>query len=184
MPLAPDYQRYDYAPIPASLFAKREVVETERIGEGDPVEFTGFFYQYPGQKKMEPIVRQGILAMMPDEELDTTLGKPGRLYLADVHVFHGNSGAPMFVNIGGIRGNVIRPVGFPYRLLGVVSGYFYETEDFHVQVATTLSGTTMANSGISMVVPVDDLKALLDSSELQHLRDAEVARQTRQTPSR
>ena len=104
IPLALDKQRYDYEEFPVSLFATKDVVESEKIAEGDAVEFAGFFYQFPGQKKIEPIVRQGILAMMPDEELTTTRGKPGRLYLADVHVFGGNSGAPVFVNVGGFRG--------------------------------------------------------------------------------
>jgi hypothetical protein len=62
-------------------------------------------------------------------------------------------------------------------LLGVVSGYFYETQDFTFQVATTLSGKANANSGISMIVPADELKALLDSPELQGQRDAIVAGQ-------
>ncbi len=179
MPLVPDEQKYDYAAFPVSLFATQGVIESEKIAEGDAVEFAGFFYQFPGQKKIEPIVRQGILAMMPDEELETTLGKPGRLYLADVHVFHGNSGAPMFVNVGGLRGGGLTLGGFPYRLLGVVSGYFYETEDFHLQVATTLAGTANANSGISIVVPVEELKALLDSAELRQQRDAAVPKQSK-----
>ena len=111
--------------------------------------------------------------MMPDELLDTTLHKPGRLYLADVHVFGGNSGAPMFVNLGGLRNGRLA-VGSSYLLLGVVSGYFSETADFKLQVATTLTGTTAANSGISIVVPADELKALLDSPEVREQRDAFV----------
>ena len=82
----------------------------------------------------------------------------------------------MFVNVGGLHAGNLILGGFPYLLLGVVSGYFYETEDFQLQVASTLSGTANANSGISIVVPVDELKTLLDSPEQQRLRDAEVAR--------
>jgi len=61
-----------------------------------------------------------------------------------------------------------------YRLLGIVSGYLFETADFQLQVATTLSGKTNANSGISLVVPIDELKNLLDSPALKLQRDAEV----------
>jgi hypothetical protein len=174
--IAPDAAKYDYEPFPVSLFATTNAVKEQGVAEGDPVLFSGFFYQFPGQRKIEPIVRQGVLAMMPDENLTTTLGGQGRLYLADVHVFHGNSGAPMFVNVGGVHGGSIRVGGFPFLLLGVVSGYFYETEDLQLQVATTLTGKASANSGISIVVPVDELKKLLDSPALQSQRDAEVAK--------
>src|SRR5713101_4457884 len=139
MPVNPGEDRYDYVALPVSFFVTKDVFESEGIAEGDAVLFTGFFYQFPGQKRIEPIVRQGILAMMPDELLETTLHKPGRLYLADVHVYGGNSGAPMFVNLGGFRNGGIT-TGVSYRLLGVVSGYFYETENFQLQVATTLTG--------------------------------------------
>lgn len=179
VPLTPDQKVFDYEAFPASLFATKDVIQSRGVAEGDAVLFAGFFYQFPGQKKIEPIVRQGILAMMAEEEIQTTLGKPGQLYLADVHVFRGNSGAPMFVNVGGFRGGNMIVGGFPYRLLGIVSGYFNETQDFHLEVATTLEGKVDANSGISLVVPVDALKEILDSPVLRAQRDAEVARQAK-----
>jgi len=179
IPLAPDQARFDYEPFPVSLFATDEVIKSQGVAEGDAVLFTGFFYQLQGLKKVQPIVRQGILAMMPDEELETTLHKPGRLFLADVHVFGGNSGAPIFVNVSGLRGSNLLLGGFPWRLLGVVSGYFYETQDFQLHVATTLSGKVNANSGISVVVPADEIKTLLDSPELRTLREAEIARKAK-----
>jgi hypothetical protein len=95
MPLALPREQFDYEFFPVNLFATKDVIQKEKIAEGDPVLFTGFFYQYPGQKKIQPVVRQGVLAIMPDEPLLTTLDKPGMLYLADVHVFGGNSGSPI-----------------------------------------------------------------------------------------
>jgi hypothetical protein len=85
--IAPDQAKYDYMTLPMSLFATHDVVEAQGIAEGDSILFTGYFYQFPGLKKFQPIVREGVLAMMPDEKLDTTLRKPGHLYLGDVHVF-------------------------------------------------------------------------------------------------
>jgi hypothetical protein len=181
LPLAPDQQRFDYQAIPISLFATEEVIEKEQIAEGDSLLLTGFFYQFPGQKKIQPIVREGILAMMPDEELQTTLQEPGRLYFADAHVFGGNSGAPVFVNVAGLRRGGMIIGGFPYRLIGVVSGYFYESSDFKLQVATTLSGAMNANSGISLVVPAQQLKELLDCPELVQMREDVVRRKISST---
>jgi hypothetical protein len=65
--------------------------------------------------------------------------------------------------------------GFPYRLLGVVSGFIQETADFELETVTTIKGTAKANSGISTVVPVDELKLLLDSDEVKQQRDSVVA---------
>ena len=111
--------------------------------------------------------------MMPDENLYTTLKKPGRLYLGDVHVFGGNSGSPLFVNLSGMRhGSLL--LGTQYRLLGV-SGFYHEDSNLNLTVATTLRGTLEQNSGIAIVVPVDELKALLDSAAVQAARDSEVA---------
>ncbi len=87
VPLALDISKIDYAPIPSDMLATSEVIKTNAIAEGDPVIFSGLFAQMPGLIRLEPIVRQGIIAMMPDEAITTTLGKPGYLYLADVHVF-------------------------------------------------------------------------------------------------
>jgi hypothetical protein len=116
--------------------------------------FTGFFYQIPGMKRFEPIIREGALAMIPYEDLETTLHKSGRVYLADVRAFHGNSGSPLVVNVGGLRNGDIR-AGFDYRLLGVVSGFYHEDADLKLTVATTLTGKLEENSGIAMVVPAD-----------------------------
>lgn len=58
MPFAPDKDKYEYMEIPVDFLATKNVLSSKDIGEGDPVVFAGFFYQYPGQKKIQPIVRQ------------------------------------------------------------------------------------------------------------------------------
>ncbi len=173
LPASPDQNRYDYLDVPASILATKDQMSTNNIDAGDNVVFAGYFVQFPGQKRIQPVVRQGVLSMMPDELMETTLRKPGHLYLADVHTFHGNSGSPMFVNVGGLRnGNLM--LGASYLILGVVSGYYLEDADFKLTVATTLEGTLHGNSGISIVVPAYELKAILDSPLLQGLRDSYV----------
>jgi hypothetical protein len=172
--VAPDQAKYDILPIPISMFETRDEVQKDGIGEGDPILFTGLFYQFPGLQKFEPIVREGVLAMMPDEELETTLHKRGNLYLADVHVFGGNSGSPLLVNIGGLRNSGALTVN-QYKLLGIISGFYHEDSDLTLTIATTYRGTIEQNSGIAMVVPVDALKDLLDSPPFQTARDAFIA---------
>ena len=135
------------------------------IAEGSPILLSGYFYQFPGERRFQSIVRQGILSMVPDEPMKTTTGKLGTVYLCDVHIFGGNSGSPVMVTTDwiGMGG---------YHLLGVVSGYYFENENFNLEIATTIKGTGLANSGVAMVVPVDFLKALLDTPELKGSREA------------
>ncbi len=173
LPASPDQNRYDYLDVPGSILASQDQIKSSNIDAGDNVVFAGYFVQFPGQKKIQPVVRQGVLSMMPDELMETTLRKPGHLYLADVHAFHGNSGSPMFVNLGGLRnGNLM--LGASYLLLGVISGYYLEDADFKLTVATTFEGTLHGNSGISIVVPAYELKTVLDLPPLQGSRDAYV----------
>jgi hypothetical protein len=109
--------------------------------------------------------------MIPNEPITTTLGHPGRLYLADLHAFSGNSGSPVLVNVAGYRNGAIAFGGVGYRLLGVVSGYVIETEKLELKVTTSITGFGKANSGVATVVPADELKELLDSEDLRKLRD-------------
>ena len=149
-------------------FATTDFMSSNNIAEGSPIILSGYFYQFSGERRFQSIVRQGILSMVPDEPMKTTTGKPGTVYLGDVHIFGGNSGSPVMVsadwlNVGG------------YHLLGVVSGYYHEDADFNLEIATTVKGTTHANSGIAMIVPAQLLKALLDKPELKQAREAYIA---------
>jgi hypothetical protein len=142
--------------IPSALFATKAVMSEKQVVEGSRIMFTGFFYQFPGERKIQPIVREGILAMVPDEPLKTFTGLPGTVYLGDVHIFRGNSGSPVFVDVAA-------GFGYDYRFLGVVSGNFSEDQDFNLQIDTTISGKERANSGIAIIVPADELKSLIDN---------------------
>jgi hypothetical protein len=174
MPLAPDQKKFDYIQIPSSLITTADQVSAGDVVVGDRVTFAGYFSNFPGQKRVEPIVRQGIIAMLPDENIDTTLHKPGHLYLADLHAFHGNSGSPVFVNLGGAHHGKYM-MGDNYRLLGIVSGYYPESVGYSVPAATVLTGEVHDNSGITTIVPADEINKLLNSAELQAERDRIVA---------
>ena len=176
--IAPDLKKYAYMTIPASMIVSSEQLKSGEVGVGDPVSFAGYFSNFPGQIRIEPIVREGVIAMLPDEELDTTLHKKGRLFLADLHAFHGNSGSPVFVNVGGFhRGNV--SAGERYLLLGVISGYYPESAGFSVPAATILTGEVRDNSGIATIVPAEELTKLLNSPAVKADRDSQVANLTK-----
>lgn len=173
---APDRAQVDYMQIPESDFATKDKVAAEEISPGDRVLFTGFFEQFPGIRQNEPVLREGILAMLPDEDMPTTLGRPGKIYLADIHAFHGNSGSPLFVRLSPYKdGGMFVGRDAQIYLIGIVSGYIFETNDLQLQTATTLTGSVLANSGITTVVPVDELGKILHGTELTKQRDDLIA---------
>jgi len=174
VPMAPDSTKCDYRTIPDSIFVTDDVAKKESVSEGLKIIFSGFFYQVPGLKHVEPIIREGVIAMLPDEDLQTTTGKMGRVYLGEVHAFHGNSGSPVFVDFSGVRGGAFR-FGQDYRLLGVVSGGYGEGEQNALVLETPLASKP-GNSGIAVIVPASELRALLDEPGAVALRDAEIAR--------
>lgn len=133
----------------------------------------GFFLHYAGAHQFQPILREGSLAMVPDDSLEVPIGGKAKVYLADLHIIPGNSGSPLFLAPAATLGGLVTDGqgGLPYGLLGVVSGFMWEDNKLTLHAATDLEGTVHANSGIALVVPVGQLKALLDSSELQHERD-------------
>jgi hypothetical protein len=167
---------WDYQTIPLNLFVLPEMGDQKQIVEGDPVLFAGLFIQYAGSSKLEPIIRSGNIAMLPTDLIETTLKKPGRVYLAEAHAFGGNSGSPMFVDVNKFKGSI----GFDYRFLGVVAGEVYETNDLTLQTTATYKGTLAANSNISMVVPAQEVIKILLSEKAQKVRDEIVARQLQQ----
>src|SRR5258708_2682671 len=164
LPVAPDQAKFSYQPIPLSMIVGSEKIKADQVGIGDPVIFAGYFRSFSGATRMEPIVRQGVIAMLPEEKLDTTLHKKGHLFLADLHAFHGNSGSPVFANLGGMHRGALY-LGDNYVLLGVISGYYPESANFSVPAATVLTGEVRDNSGIATIVPGEELAKLLNSKE-------------------
>jgi hypothetical protein len=165
-------------------FLTSDVLNKQGVVPGDKVLTGGFFTGYAGLHEIQPILREGVLAVLPDGPMTTTLCGSGNVYLADIHVIPGNSGSPIFIIPGLGLGAGVSIGGVPntFGLLGVVSGYMYENEDMTLTATTTWKGSVNANSGISVVVPAQQLKDLLESPELQRLRDAQFSSQPKSQP--
>jgi hypothetical protein len=162
-------------PIPDSVILDEGSQEFDQVAPGFQVVFAGFFYQFYGSKRIQPIVRQGVIAMMPDDEVPTVLkDKKGSVFLIDAHSYHGNSGSPVFVNVGGIHGGSLS--GDSYKLFGVVSGYYPERDGSTLSEPAVLTGAVHDNSGITIVVPAGQLKNLLNADELRTLRESDIQR--------
>jgi hypothetical protein len=180
MPFGIDGRQWDIENIPLSMFVDDATEQNNGIVEGDPVIFSGLFIQFAGIKRFEPIVREGRVAMIPSDKVIGTLKKPASAYLTEAHSYGGNSGSPMFVNLGGFRnGSMI--VGDQYKFLGVVAGGYHEGADFTLNVATTYKGQAEANSGVSLIVPASEVRALLLNRQFQQQRDDEVRHEKQST---
>jgi hypothetical protein len=162
-----------YFPLSSEIVLTSETLEKQNVVPGDRVLTAGFFFAYAGLHQIQPILREGVLAMLPDGPMTTTTCKSGSVYLADVHITPGNSGSPIFIipALGLGAGEQLGGVPSVFGLLGVVSGYMQETSDLTLRASTTWQASIQANSGVSVVVPAQQLKELLYSPELQHLRD-------------
>lgn len=175
LPLGLKSDKVAWMTIPVSGFATADMFSSGQIHEGQSIIFTGFFPKIEGVKKAQPIVREGIISSLADEPLiELKKGHPAKFYLGDVHVLAGNSGSPVMVDLAGRQGSAII-AGEAYRLIGVVSGYLTEDEDMSLKLETTVEATASANSGITTIVPVADLRALLNDERLLKQRGAQAS---------
>jgi hypothetical protein len=122
------------------------------------------------------------MAMMPSERMITTLHQLGNLYLADMHVFGGNSGSPAFVDLVGFQSKFLSFSGFPYRLIGVVSGYLDESPDGELTTTAETDRPSKSNSGVASIVPADALIDLLLSPALAAMRELTIRQYLSQHP--
>jgi hypothetical protein len=171
-PLFPDQKRFEFVPIPIAMFADDELLKREKVVEGDSLNFVGLMSQYYGDSKNYPVVRRGTLALMTDEEIDTPTGRQ-RAFIAELASWPGNSGSPVFLNLGGFReGNVI--AGMSLHLLGVLSGSFLNrVRGTTLNTATIVAGNEL-NTGISFIIPAVRIRKILDSQPAQQNRDVQI----------
>lgn len=62
--LVPDKDIFDYKFIPDEMITNNDFIKNQEIEEGDDVFFTGLFTSHIGQKRNQPIVRFGKIALM------------------------------------------------------------------------------------------------------------------------
>jgi hypothetical protein len=173
LPYLPAIEKYDFKSIPFGMFVDDKLLKSSNVGEGDQVLFVGLMAQYYGKHRNYPVIRRGTLALMTDEKIDTPTGSQ-RAFIAELVSWPGNSGSPVLLNLGGLRGNTLS-VGNTLHFLGLLSGSFLNRAQFTTLDATVTSGDSM-NTGVTFIVPAEQIAAVLKSPAAQALRDAEIAR--------
>ena len=172
LPFLPDQKKYEYREIPTSLFADDAALKKDNVAEGDPLYFIGLMAQYYGVTRNYPVFRRGTFALMTDEQIDTPTGRQNA-YIAELASWPGNSGSPVFLSLGGLRGSQLQ-LGERIEFLGILSGSFLNKFSGTMLDATTVGWGNDAETGISFIVPASKLKAVLDSAPAQARRDQEL----------
>jgi hypothetical protein len=165
---------YDVVELTPDNFLTPDKWASLRVGPGDKLLTCGYFLHFAGAHEFQPIIREGSLAMVPDDKMPVSIGGSAIVYLADIHIIPGNSGSPIFLAPAFTLGGFVTDGkgGIPYGALGIVSAYMWEDNELTLRAATDYEGTIHANSGIAMIVPISQLKDLLYSPRLQQMRDS------------
>ncbi len=171
-PFAPDEAKFDQIAISLTIFADKELLKKEKVVEGDALYFIGLMPQYYGDKKNYPLLRKGTLALLTDEDINTETGKQ-HVYIAEMSAWPGNSGSPVLLNLGGQRETGLF-VGYRFYFLGVLLAYFPNLRRGQTVETSTLIGGDLSNIGISLVLPSDTVRKVLDSEPVKQHRERQI----------
>jgi hypothetical protein len=104
-----------------TLMATQEELTSPPFGVGAELFFVGLFIPIEGHQRIQPITRYGRISLIPEDPVYWNEEEGYiRVMLAEMMVFPGNSGAPVFVDLGHTNSKGER---YP-RLFGVVKGTF------------------------------------------------------------
>lgn len=131
-------------------------LDKQEIGAGDPITVTGLFSPIGQTQRMIPIMRAGIIAMMPGEPVALRSDvRSSEVYLVETISLGGLSGAPVFLN---------DPNHGP-QLLGLITGHL-RTHDEQGGLHDALSMSNgLINAGVAAVVPAKRILDILDRIE-------------------
>ncbi|MGI8784146.1 MAG: trypsin-like peptidase domain-containing protein [Acidobacteriota bacterium] len=166
IPMVPDQKVYEYLYLPDSMIVTRDMFKKIGVSEGSDVFFTGLFTPHIGEKRNDPIVRFGRVALVTPQQIQWQ-GSKIDLYLMETASFGGNSGSPVFFYLGADRVPGSLVVGQPeLYLAGVMKGTFNEQHP----IETADPPKSVESLGIAAVVPAYQLHELLFGPELSALR--------------
>jgi hypothetical protein len=179
----PSLESSDWAGWSLGSVATDEVIERERIGVGDEVFVVGLFRHHIGRDRNEPIVRVGNIAAIPTDPIRLTHFGNMRAILIEARSIGGLSGSPVFIHMGFARwreGQVMTAgTDSPFFLLGLMHGHWEALEadvdsiDASDESESYERGERL-NTGIGVVVPANEIMAMLESHTL--LRELAAAR--------
>jgi hypothetical protein len=113
--------------------------------------------------------------MMTDEKITTPSGQQN-VFIAQLESWPGNSGSPVFLNLGGLRKNIMF-VGSKVSLLGIMVGEFMNRISGSVvgEESLTMMWGNDYNTGVSFIVPAPRIREILDLPEVRSDRERQLA---------
>jgi hypothetical protein len=180
----PDVTKVDYTTIPLSLFADADFLKKSNVSEGDQVYLVGLMPQFTGEHHNYPVVRHGYIALLSDEPIPLGPQVKEKLYALELGSWPGQSGSPVFLNLGGARRGGLM-IGDSYSLLGLMLAFVPNERPFDTVAPTAnVWFGDPSNIGISYVLPAAEIVKVLNSKEAQQQRDADIQAKSRPTSAR
>jgi hypothetical protein len=176
LPCLPNENIFDFLLIPDKIITNQDMVKQQQISEGDDVFFAGLFTSHVGQKRNQPIIRFGKVALLSDEKIEwKEKDKPPKfldLYLLECQSYGGNSGSPVFFNLDPSRtpGQIVIGPKQVY-FAGLMTGSFLSANEVAV-IPTENRMLSLQNVGIDAVTPSYKLYDILFSKRMEDSRQA------------
>lgn len=176
-----DWKDHRFYGINVDFLITQEKITAQMIGPGDDLYMIGMFSEFSGgESENVPVVRFGHLAMFPERPIEMDDGTTQEAYLGDLRSQGGFSGAPVFLYGSPDRLKFTddgpTPTGVHIMCLAGLDVGHYPLHDPIVTLEETdgLKGTVghvEGNTGMSIIVPGDRIRKLLDSGEVKEERE-------------
>jgi len=179
----PPEGQVDYLTFPLGSFSNDDSLKQAHVSEGDSVYLVGLMPQFTGEKRNYPVVRHGYIALLSDEPIPLSPNVKEKVYALELGSWPGQSGAPVFLSLGGMRAANLT-LGESYSLLGLMLGFVSNQRPFEtVSPTNSVLFGEPSNIGISYVLPASEILKVLNSKEAQQERDQHVQADTKSKPT-
>jgi len=162
--------------IPYDLIATEKIFEEDQIQPADRILFPSLLLNFIGTGKNYPVVRNGAIALIPDEKVpvkfklgDREISTEQRVLLVNATSMPGASGSPVFLDPGPrIKQNAYDLAGHKIYLLGVMHGFYPAQPRELLNIETTGTKQMFSeNSGIAIVFPSWRIREIMESDAFQ-----------------
>lgn len=185
---APHFADAEYQLLPKEFVAGKDDFRVSEIQTTDRIVFPSLLLNFMGTTKNYPVIRDGTIALMPDELVPITyqvgsqqISTNQELIFLDATSVPGASGSPVFLWPGPrLQGRNFMVGGTKPLLLGIMHG-FYNAIPREV-IETSAKGYFQENSRVAIVFPSWRLKEILDADPVKNRIESLQNIGSRQSP--